>query len=353
MGIKVPGPIHINFLIKMSQTNQQIDGLLKASKNPEEDIQMVMYPGQPEHMRKYQPGYEDFFNQLFVLEDNDVLLEAKLKHNTTIMESLGNYLLGDKWLNSNLPAPGKFERHILAIQDPEMGVDNRVNHEGAEIVIAKWGDGHASPVHGHADGHLYEQILTGKMKVNIYRMHDREKGVVRLVKTDLIENQLLISKFSKKNPMAKWKRENVIHNFVSVGESVSLHFLPEHTRDGRDNTFQVEYFEDSFTFGSKSFERISAQEGMYSRIGDVILVRSSNVPELKDHYIVITGHPVMKEHGMRPQDVAIDAPHASYILDECEDNGLILLKLKPEVKALFLAFHGITIEGGEVKFPQP
>ena len=83
------------------------------------------------------------------------------------------------------------------------------------------------------------------------------------------------------------------------------------------------------------------------------LVRSGTVPQYGDHYIVITGAPVLKPHGLRPQDVAIQAPDVK-LLDEYRplQMGLILLKFEEPAASDFLEFHGIEVKNGRVTLPE-
>jgi hypothetical protein len=68
---------------------------------------------------------------------------------------------------------------------------------------------------------------------------------------------------------------------------------------------------------------------------------------------VVVGPPVMKEHGLRVQDVSIPATaNETRILDAVGMKmGLTLLKLNAEARDSFLQFHNITIEDNEVVFP--
>jgi hypothetical protein len=144
-----------------------------------------------------------------------------------------------------------------------------------------------------------------------------------------------------------------VHNFTSIGYSGTLHYLPEHTRDGRDNGFSVEYYENAFGINQHEVTQITAQQGLELKIGDVALVRSQNVPEYGDHYIVITGRPVLKQHGLRPMDVAIHTRHidAAATLNKFEPiMGLTLLKLNDVAARSFRSFHGITATENSVTF---
>lgn len=325
---------------------------LKATPTPIEDINQIAYEGQLPEYRMYKQGYEDFFNLLPVLSDNDPQLQLKLQHVGITMQALAKTLAADPWTNTQQSLDGGFNRTILALEEPTVRPDGTLK-EGQEIVLARWGNGKTSPVHGHGDGLLYEQLIFGKMRVNTYRIVDAVKRIARPIETKIyFDYQNIANDYTKQQA---YKRSALVHNFTSIGNSVSLHFVPEHTRDGRDNTFGVEYFEREYwdRILPDSLKQLKAQEGIEQlRIGDVALVRSENVPDYGDHYIVITGNPVMKEHGLRPQDVAIHAPYAARILNQFDPiMGLILLKLDDAAKKAFYEFHGITVENGEIIFP--
>lgn len=324
---------------------------LKASTNPLDDINTIAYAGQSIERRMYKSGYEQYFEMLPALEDNDPLLDLKTVHSEAVMDSLAVELRLDKWTPTLQPLPGHFNRTILAMEQP--AVTEAGYKEGAEIVVSRWGDGFTSPVHGHADGYLYEQLLMGKMRVNTFRIIDPVNRIARPVATSLYNGFENIA--ATYTPRQSFQRSALIHNFTSIGYSVALHYLPEHTRDGRDNAFEVQYYEQygQTTLTPASLTQLNAQQGLEQlRIGDVALVRSQNVPDYGDHFIVITGKPILKEHGLRPQDVAIHAPLAGTILDQYEPiMGLTLLKLDDVARDNFHRFHGIFAGAGIVTFP--
>lgn len=328
---------------------------LIASSTPYEDIKRVAYEGQDPKLRMYHTGYEDRLGCIPVLDPQDRFLDGKVGFARYIMQDTAAMLQTDPYTLENLPEANGFTRTILAIESPTVE-ENGAMKEGAEIVLAKWGKGKSSPVHGHAAGYLHEEILEGKMLVNTYRLIDSHSPVVRPVRTDIVGKGTFASVYTAPNPADRFKRQALIHNFTALTPAASLHFLPEHTRDGRDNRFTVEYFEEVHQLSFRDVYPITSKEGMYLQIGAVVLVRSTNVPEYGDHYIVITGAPVKKEHGMRPQDVAIQAPGplAHNLLDFYNETspGLVLLQLHPYAAKRFLSFHGITISNKEVIFPK-
>lgn len=327
---------------------------LKASHHPKSDIESIAWAGQPAHLRQYRPGYEWAMDTFPELQDNDHLLPQKVKFALGIMEDLAANLKQEDWVANKQLDHNTFERTILAIEPPQVQQNGGLK-EGAEIIVAQWGPGFASHVHGHAVGYMHEAVLKGKVKVNTYRLIDPTSTTVRAVRTDIVGEGTFVSRYTPANPAAKFKRQTLIHNFVALETTSTLHFLPEHTRDKRDNAFTSEFFEDVHHLSFKDVTPITGLDAMYLPKGEVVLVRSDNVPELGDHYIVITGHPIVKPHGLRPQEIAIQAPHANVLLDFYGDvdvyQGLTLLRLLPDAKKRFHEFHGIEMQNGEVVFP--
>ena len=337
----------------------------QASVTPEQDILKVAYEGQLETSRQYESGYEDLFNQLPVMDNDNVDLTLPLTK--AVMNQLSDRLKHDvtrthtKQKVSETPPEGEFHRTIIAMESPieiaEAGTEPNTKvfyKEGAELVIAKWGTDFSSPVHGHSTGYMHEEVLKGKIRVNTYRIIDLKNKIVVPYKTEVIGPGVFVSGYVPHNDEDMYKRQTLIHNFIAVEPSISLHYLPEHTRDGRDNTFTVHHYTRYLCLDNTEVERISSKDGMYLKPGEVLLVRSTNVPEYGDHFVVVTGPPIMKEHGLRIQDVSIEASaNDSKFLDTLEmETGLILLKLIPATRDAFLEHHGITVENNQVSFPK-
>lgn len=328
---------------------------LKASKTPVDDINKIAYPGQAPKMRQYRSGYEDMFNQMPILDPDDPDTDAKVELTNHIMQEIGHKLVDDEWVEWELvPSPGEFNRTILALVPPIKlphidGIPDMYK-AGTQIIVARWGDGRQSPVHGHAPGYIHEEILFGKIRVDTYRLTERD-DIVRPLQRQLVGKGTFVSLFDKQDPNSKFYRQTLIHNYTSVGNAASLHYLPEYTRDGRDNVFKVEYFDQANDLLPIDVDRITAEEALHSAIGDVILVRSKNVPYMGEHYIIITGPPIEKDHGFRPQDHAIPADHNTLLKSFSQDEELVLLKLKDYAAWVFLHFHDITLRDGQVIFP--
>jgi hypothetical protein len=326
----------------MSQFNRF--ATLKASKDAERHLQLIAPAGQTPERRGYRAGYEHYLNKMPILHHTDELLDAKVLFTKQIVQALARELRGASWVQQHTPDAYGFTRTVIAMEPPIVGASIT---EGTELVIAHWGNGHTSPVHGHADGYMHEEVLTGRMRVNHYRIVDPINRVVRPYKTEIVGPGTFASRYSMPNPIP---RANLVHNFTAIGDTHTLHYLPEHTREGRDNRFAVEFFDEEYNLGPEHVTQITAAQGMYLQKGEVLLVRSQNVPEYGDHYMVVTGPPVIKEHGMRVEDVAIAAP-MNFLLDMFEPKlGVTLLQLNVEARAAFHAFHGITVQNNEVKF---
>lgn len=319
---------------------------LKASKTPVADIERASYPGQDSKRKQFRAGYQSYMDEMPAISKALPPSANTVQLSKSVMELLARDLDTEDWITSKEMEPNTFERTIIGIEETDG------TREGAEIVVAQWGKGFSSPVHGHATGYMHEAVLSGRVRVNTYRMVDPSSNVVRPVRTDIIKQGTFASVYNSPNAHDRFPRQALIHNFTALETTSTLHFLPEHTRDGRDNRFDVEHFDQVHPILPQHVTPNSGKDAMYSKKGDVFIVRSPNVPEYGDHYIVITGAPVMKEHGLRPQDIAIQAEGVATLLDQYQTfNGLILLKLDKTTTKRFHEFHGITMQDGEVIFP--
>lgn len=312
---------------------------LTASTTPKEDIAKISYVGQDPKMKMYRSGYENYFNEMPVITNEDPLLSSKAMYSKGIMQALGEKLKTINWLTINQPSVRQFWRTIVAMESPVADTEGQWK-EGAEFVVAQWGDEFSSPVHGHATGYMHEQVLMGKIVVTTYRIINEKQRIVRPVLTEIFKaGDTFVSTYVPHESKQVNQRRTLVHNFKSIGYSATLHYLPEHTRDGRDNGFQVEVF---YPLAKDIEKQLTAQEGITQlNVGDVALVRSSNVSDYGDHFIVITGSPVLKEHGLRPQDIVIGvvSDAASEILDKyIPIQGLTLLKLNQESAKEFFNF---------------
>lgn len=318
----------------------------KVSCSPEAALERISYEGQDPKKRMYVHGYEPFFNLLPVMEEGPELEKDMLNTQEVLFELSAHLKLDDRF---DLPADNEFMRTIIALEEPTIVEGKDV--PGAQLLVAQWGKGFTSPVHGHNTGYMHEEVLSGKIRVNTYRITDLVNKIVRPVVTTIQQEGVFVSEYAPHNADNMYEQQTLVHNFTAVEPSLSLHYLPTATKDGRGNTFTVEHFRE---LGADDYKRITSYEGLYLQPGDVALVRSANVPEYGDHFIIITGHPVMKEHGFRPQDHSVIASEKhTELLDSLQMvMGLTLLKLNKEVAEEFLAFHGVTQNKRELIFEE-
>lgn len=298
---------------------------LMASRNPLGAIQAVSYPGQPDELKKYKPGFEDYFEEMYDLDNNLRFVDIHAKHNALIMKSLASHLRRQDFIYQNIPE-NKFERTIIAIEEPKTAGHNHDLQAGKEIIVAQWGKGFKSPIHGHAAGLLYEELLSGSIVVHTYKIVDKDKRIVRLNETKLYDKPgVILSLYVPHN--GKEDRSLYVHSFEALENTSTLHYLPEYNRDGRDNTFSLEefVFEDSYISSRIRREQIV--------MGDVLLVRCKKAESYGDHYVYMTGN--------NGQHIAIKASEdASRHLDSWGKDGEDkYLRFTGHAKKLFLTFH--------------
>lgn len=299
---------------------------ISLSSAPENKLAALAYEGQPKSLYNYVSGFETLLSQL---PNPSKFTDETFSHGVKRIKKIMHKVV-KKGENTLSPPPKRgFKRSIVAVEE--------VEGEGQEVLFAHWGKGFASPVHGHNEGLLYEYLVSGSMLINEYVIVDLPNKIARPHKSYIQKKGEIVTTYTKPGTHKMHVRESFIHNFVALEPTTTLHYVPEHTRDGRDNEFSVEYFD----VNPKELKQVNGHDAMYSRVGDVILVRSQNVPEYGDHYIIIVGRPVQKEHGLRPKDVSVLAgPQGTAILDQYSPmNGLTLLKLSDEEKKRFLEFH--------------
>lgn len=313
---------------------------LKPSKHPISILDSVAHKGQLPSRRMYREGYEQFMALLPRLDPADDMFFYNMDVSKLAMRQLHHELLISQWVfKEDVPKEGDMNRTILAIDED--------SH--SELVLTKWGNGFKASAHGHAAGFMYEQVLSGMFKHTTYRVVDTEKMIVRPVETKVFAAGDVMSQ-EYFMPHESLSHGAIVHSVESVGFSTCVHYINQHPTDGTQNVFTPMYFDDVWEYENQDLIRISSKEAMYLRKGSVILVRSQNIPEYGDHYMIVTGAPIMKNHGLRPQEFSIEAP-TNKVLSKYEPvHGLILLELQEEAREAFHQFHGISMKDGEVVF---
>lgn len=309
-------------------------------------LDLVSPKDQQPNMRMFKTGYEGLINSMYKIDpgtDCEKTIAMKVGVNNFVMQHIALSLKGKSWLTDTLPGDKGFKRVTISAE----GIINKNGSAqgGAEIIVGLWGKGCATPDHGHSAGYTYERVLFGRVMVNKYRMMD--DGTIRIVESNIFsEGEEFSAGFFPEDPDNKIERSYNLHSVRALEPSATLHFIGERPHDGKNgNVFNVERFEDERDLNELDFKPISSLEGMYTQPGDVLLVRSANVPEYGDHFLLITGRPQCKHHGLRPQGIAFLAPGSSHILDDYKPyNGTILLKLNDQAKFCFHKFHNVTVE---------
>lgn len=315
--------------------------------------------------RTFRPGFEKFAEFMPNLTPGQDLMTMRLALARNIMGGLAKSLKETApWLN-NVTPPNTFERSVVAMEGlkqlPDVSDRGELTREeldalcainaqawafatrpkvpptGFEMIVAHHGIGHETVVHGHGPGFLHEEVLTGKLMVNTYRRMNID--TVRITRTlPHVPGSVMSSTYGTSPD-----RSNFIHSLRAVEPSTSLHFLPEPPPNGQGNTFIVEHFDDLDNGDVQQIPNTAANTQLHP--GDVVLVRSENVPWYGDHFMVVTGGPTLKEHGLRPAEFSFSAgPSMSELLDSYRplQMGVILLKLNNDAAEYVREFHGIS-----------
>jgi hypothetical protein len=338
---------------------------LKASTDPLHDIALVMYNNQPAEKRMYMPGYEGYFNMLPVLNPGEADVADKMQTTHEVVQMLANTLAKQDWVINHRVPLGEFHRHIIGMEKPVthsvfgdwQNGSPVLDKAGKEIIVAHWGDGFISPVHGHMAGLQIEEMISGQIIVNRYEMLHPNSDTVHLVSSTMYTGRETVEfAYTEAGADDKFKRQQLIHNFISVGTSHSLHYVPEHSLDGMGNGFKVQYFEDVHDITDTDLTRLTLEQALKLKPGAVMLVRSKSVPYFGDHFVAIVGGMVMKPHGLRQKDVAIIAKNQySHLLDNhsefdsFKDADTVLLQLNDELAREFFHYHNIKIEAEAVQ----
>lgn len=152
---------------------------MQTSINPIGAISKSTYAGQPENMKQFRPGYESYFKHLPLLSDYSKKLGEKTEESHKILNQLVMQLRKDSWVKAGRPQENQFDRVILAIAEP-VNINpggTPIYKSGAQVIVARWGKGFSSPVHGHSHGLIHEELIYGRMLVNDYTIVDSVRRI--------------------------------------------------------------------------------------------------------------------------------------------------------------------------------
>jgi hypothetical protein len=156
--------------------------------------------------------------------------------------------------------------------------------------------------------------------------------------------------YTQANPDAYFLRQDLIHSFTSIGYSASLHYVPEHTRDGRDNKFHVEWFDVLYDVNEHNTTRITREQAFDLKPGAVCLVRCQKEWEYGDHFIVIMEGATVSKDGIMQKHIVIPTSGEVPVLEMMDGQDFVMLKLNDEMTKMLLDFHAITFPAAEPTF---
>jgi hypothetical protein len=334
---------------------------LTPSTDPRAALQKLAMEHQPPIKRMYRPGFDDLMNEMPHIDATQADQRAQVAATTAVLAKMHERVMKnlDK-LNIPTIGEGQFGRIILAVEEPRQVGQELI--PGTEVVLALWGKGFSSPVHGHAPGFIYEHLLVGGFDVHLYdRVGHSDNREARYVRTiSQREPGVFYTEFVQDKGDAP--RSALVHNFRAAEFTISMHYLPEHVRDSSANGFRVintpnsgklpEYMKTlphkpGLVVTSDDVTRVTGEQiSATYRVGDVYLVRSQNVAFMGPHYVIITGGMVDKPHGRRPQDFAVLVPHDEITpLDGYNaydpTQPLVALRLHDEARRAFYRHYDI------------
>lgn len=303
---------------------------LKASNRARQHLEALSYPGQDPNLRMYRSGYEQYMDQMPVLNQSD----SNFRHNLCLarhtMRRIAADLKVNPWWKGLNAVPGSFKRTVLAMEAPSITVNGELA-SGNEIVLGHWGRNVETSVHGHEPGFIHEEMIDGKMLVNSYRIVNEAERIVRATSQVIFTAGTISSGYERPNHGAI---NQMVHNVKALEPSTTLHFFAGHTRDGRGNQFTVEHFEDTYGLDIKHMRPVMYYDVCHAEVGEVYLIRDFK-NDRGDAYLVRLPN---------NEDLWIAAPHAAKILDVYSDMDYtqVFVQLKDIAASEFLHFHNIT-----------
>lgn len=334
---------------------------LTPSRHPEEVIEKLAMAHQPPIRRMVRRGFEHHMAKMPVIDasaeeqDREVALTQQ-----ALMEMSADVRKNLHKLNIPEIADGQFGRIILAVEDPKER--DGILIPGTEIVLALWGTGFTSPVHGHAPGYIHEDLLDGGFDVHLYRQMGPDEARTAVYEKSIPKTDPGIFYTEFVRDVGQARRSALVHNFRARMPSKSLHYLPEHVRDGDSNRFKVvnrpesgalpsyietKAYNPGFKIEKSDVKRVTKEEVMQGfKVGDVYLVRSENVAFIGDHYVLITGGLIEKPHGVRPGDITFQIPENEPTpLDEHDiSETLVAYKLSDDARRRFYEHQNVEAE---------
>ncbi len=212
---------------------------MEPSTRPEELLDLMKTENQPPRSRLFRPGFEHMMRLLPKIDAKHPNPAEEVELTRRVMASIAHEVTAriDQLDLPEIP-DGEFGRVILAIEEPQE-LEGGELLPGTEVVLALWGKGFQSPVHGHAPGYIHEALISGAFDVHLYKQTGNPADRLVVPDKTIIQDvpETFYSQFVQDT--GQIVRSALIHNFTARMPSRSLHYLPEHVRDGADNRFRV------------------------------------------------------------------------------------------------------------------
>lgn len=123
--------------------------------------------------------------------------------------------------------PNSFLRVTLALSE-----------EGPELALGIWGKGFQVPIHSHEPGYMFETILEGSAKFKFYDVYDHSYRTVKEVEEILADSSTVMENYWHESKLAPGET-SFIHSFEILEDTISLHYIPGATGDGKAKLYTL------------------------------------------------------------------------------------------------------------------
>jgi len=175
----------------------------------------------------YQPGFEFYLNYIPVIHGkDDPKIGEKKDYIADIIGDLAERLMQESWVLDNWPAPHQMLNRVM------LGIDEVT---GGELVMVRWNP-IETPIHGHQYGQMIDFLVKGKAKEIEYEIQDEKQRKVQEIGFHEFKSmEVLSNDFHAAETLVS--RGALIHKFIPIMKCITLHYIPEHPRDGKGNLF--------------------------------------------------------------------------------------------------------------------
>jgi len=175
----------------------------------------------------YKSGFEFYMNYIPIIHGKDDPKKAeKLEYIADIISDLAERLMQESWILENWPSPEKMLNRVV------LGIDEVT---GGELIMVRW-NAIETPIHGHQYGQMIDYLVKGMAEEIEYQIIDEKlRTVEQIGSAEFKSMQVLSNDFHAADTVVS--RGALIHKFIPLKKCITLHYIPEHPRDGRGNLF--------------------------------------------------------------------------------------------------------------------